>query len=560
MSQQHEDVVASGPTSAKRLTRRNLEDFTVAVRRDEAYRRGDPTPSPDPDMHEYNSSDSRRPSFQDLFPPRTLEEEEKMGKNWEIVQAALAKTGLVQLGEEQASTGNVGRKRDQVLPSQQLQHTGITTVDGALGSIRDGPQDEPQNGTQVRGSMSKSDNKLGEIRPSVSALTTMEAKILARLGVIPVKDAQGNVVGYRDANAPPPRRPLDGTRNRHLSSQSIGNPPPPPQPNELRSLLPTNFPRYRATQHINEVGAYLANASYVVSLGGPPLADLKYGIIVVPVCQETLLFGEKPDGVMTQSFLDAVDEAKHVRRETRGMHEPDRDSDEFLRHRFTSRERGTEHSSNSLADNHPQVFDSPLFPYASNDKPHSGRMEDIAGIPEVGADTGIDNAAPNGKRPYRSKRKRNTIRGSHALAESSGTAIRGNQDDRSLDSGIIDGDIMLSGVPPVEAAGDSPDGKMVPGTEEQSKGKRAPRTTRITRVSKVPDKMTGETQDEPVPDAKSSVQPRSSSSPQRAQRGRPKRPLKVDTSKPQGITKKRAGNPQIGIANNSRFRVRKINN
>lgn len=42
---------------------------------------------------------------------------------------------------------------------------------------------------------------------------------------------------------------------------------------------------------MNDMGAYLANASYTVSLGGPPSADLKYGIIIVPVGEESTLFG-----------------------------------------------------------------------------------------------------------------------------------------------------------------------------------------------------------------------------------------------------------------------------
>lgn len=45
---------------------------------------------------------------------------------------------------------------------------------------------------------------------------------------------------------------------------------------------------------MNEIAAYLANASYVAALGGPPLADLKYGIISVPAGEESLLFGKSP--------------------------------------------------------------------------------------------------------------------------------------------------------------------------------------------------------------------------------------------------------------------------
>lgn len=85
---------------------------------------------------------------------------------------------------------------------------------------------------------------------------------------------------------------------------------------------------------MNEIAAYLANASYVASLGGPPLADLKYGIIIVPAGEELLLFGRAPDFVMDQAFLDAVEDANRDYERALRMHDPDKDSPEFLRRRF----------------------------------------------------------------------------------------------------------------------------------------------------------------------------------------------------------------------------------
>jgi hypothetical protein len=72
--------------------------------------------------------------------------------------------------------------------------------------------------------------------------------------------------------------------------------------------LPPNFPVYHSTHNINEIAAYLTNASYVISLGGPPLADLKYGIIVVPV-GESLLFDPKMNQVWSREFIDTIDDA-----------------------------------------------------------------------------------------------------------------------------------------------------------------------------------------------------------------------------------------------------------
>lgn len=106
----------------------------------------------------------------------------------------------------------------------------------------------------------------------------------------------------------------------------------------LRSLLPANFPRYRNIHGMNDMGAYLANASYAVSLGGPPSADLKYGIIVVPVGEEGTLFGKQPSDVMTPEFIQEVYDSRYTRHlaAEKDFHEAAHDSAEFLRPRFAS--------------------------------------------------------------------------------------------------------------------------------------------------------------------------------------------------------------------------------
>ncbi|KAH7175895.1 hypothetical protein EDB81DRAFT_874717 [Dactylonectria macrodidyma] len=48
--------------------------------------------------------------------------------------------------------------------------------------------------------------------------------------------------------------------------------------------------------------------------GGPPLADLKYGIIAVPAGEEAVIFGRQPDQVVSQAFLDAVADARREAR------------------------------------------------------------------------------------------------------------------------------------------------------------------------------------------------------------------------------------------------------
>lgn len=85
---------------------------------------------------------------------------------------------------------------------------------------------------------------------------------------------------------------------------------------------------------MNEIAAYLANASYVAALGGPPLADLKYGIIIVPAGEESLLFGPPPNFAVNEEFLDTIDDARRDYDRALRMYDLNRDNAEFVRHRF----------------------------------------------------------------------------------------------------------------------------------------------------------------------------------------------------------------------------------
>jgi hypothetical protein len=71
----------------------------------------------------------------------------------------------------------------------------------------------------------------------------------------------------------------------------------------LTSAGPADMPPSRPVNGMVELGTYLAASSYIVSLGGPPLADLRYGIIIVPAGDEGLLFtGYGNQAVMTSDF------------------------------------------------------------------------------------------------------------------------------------------------------------------------------------------------------------------------------------------------------------------
>lgn len=127
-------------------------------------------------------------------------------------------------------------------------------------------------------------------------------------------------------------------RRRATPESRITPTPPEPEPEASHAadlpahakLLPPDFHRYYAAAGMNEIAAYLANASYVVSLGGPPNADLKYGIVVVPVGEESLLLG----GEAVPKEPTIWDENDRRDRAAIAMHDVDTESDEFRRRRF----------------------------------------------------------------------------------------------------------------------------------------------------------------------------------------------------------------------------------
>ncbi|KAK0669098.1 hypothetical protein QBC41DRAFT_320582 [Cercophora samala] len=53
----------------------------------------------------------------------------------------------------------------------------------------------------------------------------------------------------------------------------------------------SDLPPHTVVNGFHDLGVYMSQASYVISLGGSALPDLKYGIIVVPAGDESLLFG-----------------------------------------------------------------------------------------------------------------------------------------------------------------------------------------------------------------------------------------------------------------------------
>lgn len=53
--------------------------------------------------------------------------------------------------------------------------------------------------------------------------------------------------------------------------------------------------RHRLVTDAKELTKYMASSAYIVSLGGPPVRELQYGVIIVPYGDEQLFFSQKDD-------------------------------------------------------------------------------------------------------------------------------------------------------------------------------------------------------------------------------------------------------------------------
>ncbi|KAL2017281.1 hypothetical protein VTK56DRAFT_2350 [Thermocarpiscus australiensis] len=304
MTRRSPSMEAAGTTGPNLLTRGNLEQFTAAERRDRAHRKGQSTPSPEPDLHEYESEVSYR------IPAEVMARYKQQPRQ-------LHPSLMVPL------PFNVGPSSLQRPPNKsvemELPRSDRNSAGHAVGL-------DPGAGK----SHAPDDPRTGDSSANNHANDAAEGRSRAHSGSPPA--------GH-EPNAPiaddffsqfrrnlPPRLPD--------SRPAIPRQQPKEWPSKPEPRLPSNFPAYYSTQNMNEIAAYLANASYVAALGGPPLSDLKYGIIIVPAGEESLLFGRSPDFVISEEFRDAIDDANRDYQRALRMHDPDKDSPEFVRHRF----------------------------------------------------------------------------------------------------------------------------------------------------------------------------------------------------------------------------------
>lgn len=299
----HVDVDSSHPQA---LTRRNMRDFNRAERKEEARKKGVPTPATKNSGREYRTSQ----------PSLNREAVHNFAQNYNT-EAPAAKADVNEPVLQGTPSGRVvkpyARPKARQMPSP--------------------------GGKQ----------KLAEEKAERMRTTGLELKV--EKGARQEKEQAGNS-GKRHKAPENLDREQFGVNTRSPRASTTWSPGKPiipeVQPTDVASLFPPEFPRFQSVQNVNDIGAYLANASYIVSVGGPPVSDLKYGIILVPLGEERLLFGKQPDNAGTQSPGKGEKETKEQMsprpqeaRQT-GLHAVDEDSTQFRRPRFAPREHKTE--------------------------------------------------------------------------------------------------------------------------------------------------------------------------------------------------------------------------
>lgn len=314
------------PKGSGNLTKSNLIQLDAKMRSEEARRQGRSTPETEPDPHDYDSDDS---GGGNKLPPRTAEHRAEADRRYKEWQAKASKPGFWgdasawtaplpedllkrireneaarkrQAEEKQAARAGLDSAIEKHLAADRARAAEIDVskrgAQAAANQMVDGETAQPGGGAQLPSWPPSWSQSFAEIPREPEALP-QAAHPLGRepgippLGTMPPPPIPPIVGGF--AAPPPTVRRTGGVLGSHTAT----------------ATLPHDFPRYLAAHRMTEVAAYLANASYVISVGGPPLADLKYGIIVVPVGEESLLFGRAPDHVLDRDFLDAVAAAKH---------------------------------------------------------------------------------------------------------------------------------------------------------------------------------------------------------------------------------------------------------
>ncbi|KAK4186390.1 hypothetical protein QBC35DRAFT_501456 [Podospora australis] len=369
------------PDTVTTLSRTNLQKFDSAKRQEIARQRGHSTPPPSPDIHDYASDASwiERPWVGPRAVRLTISEEAELNAAIARHEAKLYGEGYFEqldggsppaAGNNPVSTieapleihnGNIsispftdskggghyhdtghfqGIDQDAANPNIQLPSMKLAEDDLA---------EDPESNIQTAKHMM--DNNQADINPTLETDHYEVVPELEETEAVHEDLGENNTEGMEDQSMGedefyenfPEYNPRTGRLYTPDPELPTTRPSIPrnPRSDVLDTLpggveLPPDFPAYHCTQNMNEIAAYLANASYVASLSGPPLNDMKYGIFIVAAGSEHLLFGSPstPGFAITREFIEAVDDANQDYQKALRMHDLDKDSEGFVAHRF----------------------------------------------------------------------------------------------------------------------------------------------------------------------------------------------------------------------------------
>jgi hypothetical protein len=99
------------------------------------------------------------------------------------------------------------------------------------------------------------------------------------------------------------RKSKPALRSRHGSSGKAEDVLPKEEAQSKAEFSP-NLATYQCTVNINQLGTYVVITSFVVTLGGRPLSDIKYGVIIVPVGEESVVIGRQPTDAFIRTYQD----------------------------------------------------------------------------------------------------------------------------------------------------------------------------------------------------------------------------------------------------------------
>jgi hypothetical protein len=103
--------------------------------------------------------------------------------------------------------------------------------------------------------------------------------------LLPTPGSQTTPPTIEAAADEPPQQSIDPD---HVSARLIQT--TSVQDDQLQNVFPSHFPQFQHVQNYGELGFYIDRSKYAICVGSGPVGDLHYGIIIVPLGEEHMLF------------------------------------------------------------------------------------------------------------------------------------------------------------------------------------------------------------------------------------------------------------------------------